>query len=314
MRIRALTAGAILAAIAATGVLSGCSGSADNTPLKGSRANQLVRQIADAADSKQVVGVRLSSFEAQVQVARGQQVETWTLREGAKEPVRAGVGPLEPAARPIPANKVDVSGPARALTDSDINVGCSPRGVRLDIDLQLGRPLTHLVCLDNSRHIWLGADLRPLTDVDLRSAEGIGTALSDLRAVTAGGPIGHLALRYDENTRLDWERPGTCGDLVHCPATLVSRIALFTSAVPVMARQAPARLNYAVPMDPATLDPVQLHASIKQVMTDRRYNWWRQFTVTIYQVQEDSPVMEFKVGTEVFYTDLTGKPLPTGRP
>ncbi|OYN93018.1 hypothetical protein [Enemella evansiae] len=313
MRKRSITVGALLAVLVIPLLLAGCAARPSGSLLQSKSSTQVVRQIADAADSKQVLSAKLSSFEASVQVIRDNQAETWTLREGATDPVRSAIAPLDPAARPMRVKDVDLSGPANALAASDISTGCSERGVRLEVDLQLGRPLTHLICLDNSRHIWLGADLRPISDVDLRSADGITTALGELKAITGGGPIGNLALIYDENTRLELEQPGPCGNLVDCPATVVSRAALFGAQPPFAARVGPARLNYAVPIDPATLDPAQLHGSIKQVMNDRKYNWWRQFTVTVYQVRENSPMMEFKVGDEVFYTDLAGRPLPNAR-
>lgn len=313
MRKRSMMVGAMLAVLVIPLLLAGCSGRPSGSLLQAKSSTQVVRQIADAADSKQLLSVKLSSFEASAQVVRDDQAETWTLREGTTDPVRSAVAPLDPAARPMRVKDLDLSGPANALTGSDIRTGCSERGVRLEVDLQLGRPLTHLICLDNSRHIWLGADLQPLTDVDLRSPEGIRTAFDGLTAITGGGPIGNLALIYDENTRLELERPGPCDNLVDCPATVVSRAALFTSQPPFSARVGPARLNYAVPIDPATIDPVQLHGTIKQVMNDRKYNWWRQFTVTVYQLRENSPMMEFQVGDEVFYTDLTGRPLPNAR-
>lgn len=313
MRKRSIAVGALIGVLSVPVLLAGCTGRPSGDPLQSKVSSQLVRGIADSAGSKQVLSAKLSSFEASVQVVRDGHAETWTLREGASKPVRSAIAPLDPAARPTRSRDVDLTGPANALAASDISHGCSARGVRLEVDLQLGRPLTHLICLDDSRHIWLGADLRPLADLDLRSVQGIGSALGEVRALDGGGPVGNLALIYDEQTRLEVEHPGSCGNLVDCPATVVSRAALLAAEPPFSARVQPARLNYAVPLDPATLDPARLHGTIKQVMNDRRYNWWRRFTVTIYQVQENRPMMEFKVGSDVFYTDLAGRALPNGR-
>lgn len=306
-------AAALGCAVLTLGACSDISTPADF--VEPSETPKVVRKLTDAAGTERAIELSIGRREATMKVLKSKSVESWTLRTGQMDPARDGFPSSEPAAglKPFDAKKVDAAGVSRALVDSDVWVDCTERGVHAQVLATLldDVTLTHLSCLDTSRHQWLGPDLTEFTDLDMRSSQGVNTGFAELNKMVKADRVYNVSLHFGENAEISYEIPGACGNPVECKAMVVGRNATVEDAQPPIATtMAQPRLNYAEAMPLSAVNTEQLHGTISQTMKDHGLTMDGSFVVTIYQVASKPPMMEYKTRKTVFYTDLGGRGIP----
>ncbi len=131
--------------------------------------------------------------------------------------------PRRPA--PSPPSNLDFEGLATRLAASEAPKNCTERGLHIEAVATRSDPNYRLYCLDTSVHVWLDPDLQPYQQgIDIRSAAGLQTALTDLRRVAGSTTINNFAIQYGgTGDQVSIEVPGECGNSVDCPAFELSR-------------------------------------------------------------------------------------------
>ncbi len=301
-----------VALLALTGVLlAGCTEPAPPDYLQPAQGRKAVKRVTDAAEDS-AIRVDLGRREVTVQVVKKQVTQQWAQLEGYQGPEQFGIRHDLPAtARPFTPSNLDFEGLATRLAASEAPKNCTERGLHIEAVATRSDPNYRLYCLDTSVHVWLDPDLQPYQQgIDIRSAAGLQTALTDLRRVAGSTTINNFAIQYGgTGDQVSIEVPGECGNSVDCPAFELSRTPRIDRDAPIATRAVTPRLNYVTPIGFDTIDPNSLYEVIHSFRLEHGISDTARLTIMVYQVGEQ-PRVEFAWGkANVAYTDLAGRPV-----
>lgn len=301
-----------VAFLALTGLLlTGCAEPAPPDYLEPAQGRKAVKRVTDAAEDR-AVRVDLGRREVTVQVVEKKITQQWSQLEGYRDPEQFGIRhDLSPAMNPFRPSELDYETLAARLDESGTAKNCTERGLHIEALATRTDPNYRLYCLDTSVHVWLNPDLAPYQQgIDIRSAEGLQTALTDLQRVAGSDRVHNFAIQYGgSGDRVSVEVPGECGNAVDCPAFELSRTPRIDRDPPISTAAVTPRLNYVVPLGFDAVQPAALYEVIHDFRLEHGISDTARLTVTVYQVGEQ-PRVEFAWGAaNVAYTDLAGRSL-----